>query len=138
MMNLQELQTIVYYELPVKLVVFENDGYNAIRQTAKNFFQGAEVGCSAKSGVSFPSFEKIAGAFGYPYKKCNCNAELGECLEWLYTTKGYALLEVSQRLDDPVCPKVMSRQTETGEFITPALHDMYPFIEKDELDSLMF
>ena len=39
MMNLQELQTVRYNELPVKIVVFENDGYNAVRQTSKNFFQ---------------------------------------------------------------------------------------------------
>lgn len=137
MMNLQELQTIVQYQLPVKVVIFENDGYNAIRQTSKNFFQGKEVGCSAKSGVSFPSFEKIAYAFGFPYRKCSCNAEIGEALKWLYETDGYALLEVSQRLDDPVCPKVMSRQNADGTFLTPALHDMYPFISAEELKSLM-
>ena len=137
MMNLQEFQTIVQYQLPVKMVIFENDGYNAIRQTAKNFFQGKEVGCSANSGVSFPSFEKIAYAFGYPYRKCNSNAEIGEALKWLYDTEGYALLEVSQRLDDPVCPKVMSRQNADGTFVTPALQDMYPFISGEELNSLM-
>ena len=137
MMNLQELQTIVHYNLPVKLVVFENDGYNAIRQTAKNFFQSKEVGCSASSGVSFPSFEKIAYAFGYPYRKCRSNAEIGEALQWLYEAEGYALLEVSQRLDDPVCPKVMSRQNADGTFMTPALQDMYPFIDPEELKSLM-
>lgn len=137
MMNLQELQTIVQYHLPVKLVIFENDGYNAIRQTAKNFFHGMEVGCSSKSGISFPSFEKIADTFGFPYRKCSTNAELGEALEWLYATEGYALLEVSQRLDDPVSPKVMSRQKPDGTFETPALQDMYPFIDKAEYDSLM-
>ena len=137
MMNLQELQTIVQYNLPVKMVIFENDGYNAIRQTAKNFFDGKEVGCSARSGVSFPSFEKIADAFGFPYRKCSSNAEIGEALQWLYQTEGYALLEVSQRLDDPVCPKVMSRQTADGTFVTPARHHMWPIISAEELKSLM-
>ena len=58
MMNLQELQTVVQYNLPVNLVVFSNDGYGAIRQTCKNFFNGAHIGCTPDSGVSFPSFEK--------------------------------------------------------------------------------
>lgn len=137
MMNLQELQTIIQYGLPVKLVIFENDGYNAIRQSSKNFFNGFEVGCNAKSGVSFPSFEKIAAAFGFPYRKCSSNGEIGEALQWLYETEGYALLEVSQRLNDPVCPKVMSRQNADGTFETPALQDMYPFIDQKELDFLM-
>ena len=40
MMNLQELQTIRQYNLPVKVVVFSNDGYGTMRQTCKNFFGG--------------------------------------------------------------------------------------------------
>lgn len=47
------------------------------------------------------------------------------------------LLEVLQAFDDPVTPKVMSRLDENGNMLTPALHDMYPFLEKSELESLM-
>ena len=137
MMNLQELQTIVHYNLPVKVVVFSNDGYNAIRQTCKNFFNGFNVGCNKESGVSFPEFSKIADAFGYPYHICESNKEVAESLEWLFSTPGFALLEVLQRLDDPVSPKVMSRLNEDGTFSTPAIQDMAPFLEKEELDSLM-
>lgn len=57
MMNLQELQTIIHYKLPVKVVVFSNDGYNAVRQTCKNYFNGKYIGCTADTGVSFPSFQ---------------------------------------------------------------------------------
>ena len=59
MMNLQELQTIRQYNLPVKLIIFSNDGYNAIRQTSKNFFGGVCIGCSKETGVSFPAFDDI-------------------------------------------------------------------------------
>ena len=40
MMNLQELQTINEYKLPIKLFVFNNDGYLMIKHTQKNFFKG--------------------------------------------------------------------------------------------------
>lgn len=42
-----------------------------------------------------------------------------------------------QALDDPVVPKVMSRLDENGKMLTPALQDMYPFLEKNELEKWM-
>lgn len=137
MMNIQELQTIKHYNLPIKIVIFSNDGYNAFRQTCKNFFNGLNVGCDAESGVSFPSFSKIADTFEYNYKCCHTNANLDECLEWLFEQTGQVILEIKQRLDDPIIPKVMSRMNKEGEFITPSIEDMYPFIDEGEYDSLM-
>lgn len=137
MMNLQELQTIKQYNLPVKVVVFANDGYNAIRQTSKNFFNGVCIGCTADTGVSFPSFENIANAFEYKYCKCETNEKLEDVLTDFFAMEGNVLLEIEQRYDDPIIPKVMSRMNEDGTFSTPSLEDMYPFIDKEEYDSLM-
>lgn len=137
MMNLQELQTIKHYGLPVKLVIFSNDGYNAIRQTSKNFFNGVCIGCTADTGVSFPSFEDVADTFGFEYKHCTCNAEVDDSLKWLFSNNENMLLEVDQRLDDPVTPKVMSRMLPDGSFSTPAIQDMAPFLDEDDLKSLM-
>ena len=137
MMNLQELQTMKHYDLPVKIVVCENNGYNAICQTSKNFFQGYNVGCTPETGVSFPPFSKVADAFGFEHRYCRNNAELDEALEWFFAAKGRVMLELWQRLDDPINPKVMSRMLPDGSFATPALQDMAPFLERDEYDSLM-
>lgn len=137
MMNLQELQTIHHYDLPVKVVVFSNDGYNAIRQTCKNFFGGYNVGCSKDSGVSFPSFEKVADTFGFAYYHCRTNGELDEAIAWLFAQDKQAILELDQRLDDPITPRIFSRLAEDGTFLTPALEDMCPFLEQDELNELM-
>ena len=138
MMNLQELQTIHHYNLPVKIVIFSNDGYNAIRQTAKNFFNGKCIGCTPESGVSFPDFHSVADTFGFKYKCCNCNAEVEDSLKWLFSSEASVLLEVKQRLDDPVIPKVMTRLLDDGSYSTPAIQDMYPFLDKDDYDELMF
>ena len=137
MMNLQELQTIKGYHLPVKVVLFENNGYNAIRQTSKNFFKGASIGCSPETGVSFPDFKKIAEAFDYEYYCCSLNSDVDKSLEWLFRKAGNMLLEVKQRLDDPIIPKVMSRLDENGKMRTPALEDMFPFLTRKEHDELM-
>ena len=137
MMNLQELQTIVQYDLPIKIVVFSNDGYNAIRQTSKNFFDGKYIGCTKETGVSFPDFSKIADVFGFEYKKCSCNNEVEDSVKWLVNSKNRVFLEISQRLDDPITPKVLSRLDENGKLLTPELHDMSPFLSQEEIEELM-
>lgn len=137
MMNLQELQTVVQYDLPVRIVIFSNDGYGAIRQTSKNFFNGAYIGCTPDSGVSFPSFEKVADTFGLEYKKCRTNSEVEEAVKWLVSNENRCLLEIEQRFDDPVTPKVMSRLDENGKMLTPALQDMYPFLATEDYQELM-
>lgn len=137
MMNLQELQTIVYKKLPIKIVVFENEGYGAIKQTCKNFFDGKEFGCSPESGVSCPKFQRIAEAFGYQYNCCYTNEEIEEKLNWLRQTEGICILEIKQQLDDPVLPKLMSKLDEQGKMTSPKLHDMYPFVNADDMEWLM-
>ena len=138
MMNLQELQTIVQYKLPIHLTVFSNEGYGAIRQTSKNFFNGAYIGCTPDTGVSFPDFKKVAETFGFRYICCHNNGEVEKCIQEMMQSKERVLLEVLQAFDDPVTPKVMSRLDENGKMLTPALQDMYPFLEKEEMDKLMF
>lgn len=138
MMNLQELQTIKHYHLPVKVIIFSNDGYSAIRQTCKNFFSGTFIGCTPESGISFPDFERLADAFDFTYKCCRCNDEVEESLNWVLNTKGNLLLEIKQQIENPLIPKLMSRMNADGSFSTPALHDMAPFLPKAEIENLMF
>lgn len=137
MMNLQELQTIVQYNLPISIVIFSNNGYGAIRQTSKNFFNGAYIGCTPDTGVSFPNFGGIASVFGFEYRKCSSNLEVEKAVQWLLGTQQRCLLEIEQELDDPVIPKLMSRLDEDGNMLTPALQDMYPFLEKKDYEKLM-
>lgn len=137
MMNLQELQTIVQNDLPISIVVFANDGYGAIRQTSKNFFDGAYIGCTPDTGVSFPDFAKVAETFGFVYRKCSSNEQVEEAVQWLVGSSKRVLLEIAQKFDDPVTPKVMSRLGENGKMLTPALQDMYPFLPEEEYRELM-
>lgn len=137
MMNLQELQTIKHYDVPVKIILFSNQGYGTIRNTCKNFFDGTKVGCDPESGVGMPDFEKVALAFGYHYRRCSTNEEAAACIDWLFESERHAFLEVMQDFDDVFEPKLQSRLQEDNTFATPALHDMAPFIDKEELNKLM-
>lgn len=132
MMNLQELQTIKYNGLAVKVVVFSNEGYGAIRQTCKNFFDGLYTGCDETSGVSFPSFKDVAATFGFGYLKCaNCN-ELEQKIEDFLAFDSNVILEVAQLKDDPVSPKIMSKLRADGTFETPNFTDLSPFVTEEE------
>ena len=137
MMNLQELQTIIHNHLPIKIVVMENEGYGAIRQTCKNFFHGIDFGCSPQTGVSCPDFLKVARAFGFEADVCDNIDQLDEKLDqFLNCTKPFVLL-VRQQLDDPVLPKLMSKLDHNGKMTSPKLHDMYPFVSEEDMKWLL-
>ncbi len=65
MMNLQELQTIVHHELPIKIVIFNNDGYLMIKNSQKSLFDGRYTCSDKKSGVTCPDYTKLGKAFGF-------------------------------------------------------------------------
>lgn len=137
MMNLQELATIAHNNLPVHITIFSNDGYNGIRQTCKNYFNGKNVGCDKESGISFPSFAKVAEAFGFPYRICNNNSEIAESIEWLFAQPSYAILEVLQKYDNSPVPRVVSRLRNDGTSEPAYLQDMFPFLDKKLVETLM-
>jgi len=133
MMNLQELQTIVGYKLPVKVFVLNNSGYHSIRQTQSSFFAGRIVGCGTDSGLSFPDFGRLAAAFGMPFERCSRHAELQGAIARTLAHAGAAMCEVMLDLSQPFAPKLSSRKLEDGSMVTSSLEDMAPFLSREEL-----
>ncbi|MDR1695377.1 MAG: thiamine pyrophosphate-binding protein [Endomicrobium sp.] len=138
MMNMQELQTIVYNKLPVKIVIFSNDGYRGIAQTCKNYFNSKNVGCTPESGISMPDFSKVAAAFGFDFNLCKTDTDVKNKISWLFEQKGFCIMEVLQQYDNPASPRVMSKLNADGTSAPAALHDMYPFLDSAELSRCFF
>jgi len=132
-LNIQELQTIVHYHLPVKIFVLNNGGYLSIRQTQSNFF-GLLVGESPASGVSFPNFEKLAGAYGLPVTSIRTAHDFPSIDEFL-AAPGPGLCEVHLDPAQEFEPRLKSRQLPDGKLVSPNLEDMYPFLDPVELAS---
>lgn len=128
-MNLQELQTIVHNNLPIKIFVHNNEGYFAIVQTHTNFF-GRLSGCTRDSGISFPSFEKLAYAYDIPYFRAENHEELDEILPEVINHRGYAICEIISDTDQPIAPKMKSKVLENGQIVSPKLDDLYPFLDE--------
>jgi acetolactate synthase I/II/III large subunit len=132
-MNIQELQTVAQYKLPVKIFVLNNDGYLSIRLTQSNFF-GRLVGESKASGVSFPDMEKIATAYGIPTMKFDRASQVDELRKAL-SQPGPLLVNVMLDSTQGFEPRLKSKQLEDGTISTPALEDMYPFLSAEELEA---
>lgn len=137
-MNLQELQTIIHHRLPIKIFVINNGGYHSIRQTQKNFFGEPLVGIGEDSGdLSFPSMEKLAWAYGYPYQKINDNYKLEE-IEKTLQVQGPAICEVFVDTQQKFEPKCASKRLEDGSMVSAPLEDLAPFLSEEELKQQMF
>ena len=132
-MNLQELQTIVHYKLPIKIFVLNNQGYHSIRQTQNNFFGLPFVGCNVESGVSFPDMERIAYAYGMPFVRCRTHDELGESIAGTLEGNAPAICEIMVTPEQPFAPRVSSKRLADGKMVSKPLEDQAPFLERNEL-----
>ena len=134
-MNLQELQTIRHNDLPIHLFVINNEGYHSIRQTQSNFFGGKLVGVGPESGdLSFPALEKLAWAYGFPYMALHSSDSLQEDLRKVLACQGPCICEVFVSKLQKTEPKTSSRRLPDGRMESAPLEDMYPFLEREELD----
>jgi acetolactate synthase I/II/III large subunit len=131
-MNVQELQTLSATGLPVKIFVFNNNGYLSIRQTQEAFFKRF-AGESPASGVTFPDMLNLAQAYqirAYRYTEAH---ELDCGINELLDQPGPALFDIMLDPSQPFEPRVTSKRLENGQIVSTALDDMYPFLSPDEL-----
>lgn len=140
MMNLQELQTIVTNNLPIKIFLINNQGYHSIRITQSNLFsEHTKVGIGPESGdLSFPSFQKIAMAFGYPYFAIHENDSISETVKNALSTPGFTFCEVFTNTKQVWEPKSSAKRLPDGTLISPPLEDLAPFLPEEELLANMF
>jgi len=75
MMNVQELQTMIYYNFPIKIFLLNNGGYYSIRNTHLRYF-GKVFAADEKSGVGFPDWSRLAPAWGIKYERIRNKRDL--------------------------------------------------------------
>ena len=136
-MNVQELQTLVGYRLPVKLFVLNNGGYLSIRQTQTGFFQGRRIGEGPESGITFPTMVRLAQAYGIPSFIIEKHSDF-EIIGRELDNDGPVLFDVQLDPSQEFEPRLRSRIQPDGKIVTPNLEDMYPFLSPEELASNMF
>jgi acetolactate synthase I/II/III large subunit len=132
MFNIQELQTVKNYNIPIKLFVLENKGYLTMKLMQKknfNFITGADP----SSGVSFPSFKKIASTFGLNYIKLN-GKNMKKNIGRLLKSKKPILAEINMNPYQELTPRLQNKLNLDGTFSLPQYDDLYPYLNKEEIE----
>ena len=138
MMNIQELATVAYNKLNMKIFVLNNNGYLSIRQTQRNLFQPPFIGIDSESGVGFPNFEKLADAFGLKYFRIDSEAEADETLNQALRFEGPCLCETVVDPNQNFEPKSSSKVLPDGRIVSPSLDDMAPFLDREEFKKIKY
>ena len=131
MFNIQELQTVKGYKIPMKIFVLENQGYLTMKLMQEKNFK-LLVGSSKKSGLSLPSLRKIAQSYDMHYFKLKGN-KIKNQINRILCLKSAAIVEVNMPPKQPLIPRTQNKLLPDGSFFTPKLDDLYPFLGKKEL-----
>ena len=123
-MNIHELQTMKHNNLPIKLIVLNNDGYLSIKLTQNAFFNRKYVASEKTSGVTLPCFKKIADAYGIPYFRIEKNWDVEKVLSDFLTSSGPCICEVFTDPREAHEPKVMAKLDDNGKFIPGELKNI--------------
>ena len=131
--NIQELETLKRLNLPVKLFVLNNNGYAAIRNTQKRFFNGRFVCCDPESGLTIPDLKKIAKAYGLKYFQIKNQNRLEKEVRDVIETEGPVMCEVMIDPDLQIQPRISSMVMPDGRIVSKPLEDLWPFLESKEV-----
>jgi acetolactate synthase-1/2/3 large subunit len=130
MLNLQELQTIKTHNLPVKIIIFNNDGYLMIKHTQNMLFGGTRTCVDKKTGVELPDYKKIAMAFDYDYYTI-------DQVDSFLSSTNQCIMEVFMKSDQEFIPKVRGTKNNDNTIITGLLEDMHPLLPLEEIKECM-
>jgi acetolactate synthase-1/2/3 large subunit len=131
-MNIQELATISYNHLPVKIFYLDNGGYASIRQTQDNFF-GRRFGIDNQTGIGFPDTGKLADAYALEHFEIRDSRNMRETIDKVLCFKGPVLCHVYLDPEHIFEPKLSSARNRDGQLVSKPLEDMYPFLPRDVL-----
>lgn len=135
--NIQELQLITTYMLPVKLFVFSNQGYASIYTMQRNNFEGRYAGCNVNSGLVFPNIQETARLYGLPYFCIHTSDEIDSVLEQIMMDNRPCLCEIKGSIQFDEIPKSVTTVNTDGTFSSCRLENLYPYVSAAEQEKNM-
>ena len=142
MFNIQEMQTIINYKIPLKLFIINNGGYLTMKLMQRKNFKKF-VGADDNSGLTLPKFLHVAKSFGFDTYKIDKEKNLKEKIKKILKSKKPTVCEIITPPMQELVPRVQTQMNKDGSFQPAMLDNMYPFlgikkvneIRKDLLDS---
>ena len=137
MMNIQELQTIIQHNLPIKIVIFNNDGYLMIKHTQKMLFNGNYSAVDKNTGIVLPDYMKVAKAFGYENFRIKTWSEFDFYFPRFMNHKGPSICEIYMPSEQEFIPKVKGVVQKDGSMFAPPLEEMSPILPINVINRIM-
>ncbi len=135
-LNIQELETIAYHKINVKMFIFQNAGYAAIATMQDRNFEGFHVGSDKASGVSMPDLEKITAAYGIPYFSIRKDEEIGQVVRQVLESDGPVACGLFGSIKFDEIPKCISSLDKNGRRVSAALENPFPFLSEEEMQEI--
>lgn len=124
--NIQDLDVIVMHNLPIKVVVLNNNCLGMVRQFQDMYFGGRQQ--STVIGYGCPNLVKIAEAYGLPTVTINSLDEADTLIAKAFNMPGPVYIEVKLELNSCVNPKLV---------VNYPIEDMSPHLDRKELAGAM-
>jgi acetolactate synthase-1/2/3 large subunit len=136
-LNIQELQTIVHHRLPIKVFIFNNGGYLAIRNTQKAFLDGRYIGSDKSGGVSLPDFLKVSCAYGIKAIRLACDKNIKQKINLVLKNNYPVICEIMLSRNQQILPRVGYEKNQHGVALSRPLEDMFPYLSRKEFKQVM-
>lgn len=130
MMNIQELQTIASYNIPVKIIVVNNGIYAVIRKRQKELFRTRTIGTDTTNGVSVPSFENLSNCFNIPYYRIESKDDLAAGIEYVLSVDGPILCEIIATENQDYIRSGAAFNSQR-KFVNRPIEDQMPFLDRE-------
>lgn len=129
-MNIQDFATLAYYNLPIKLFVYNNCGYMLIRHNQHNYMNDRFLGVGPDSGVPAVDFGKVAAAYGLKAVKIAGKEEIHDKVKEVLEYEGPVICEVMVQEFGIIAPRISSRVMPDGSLKAAEFDDLWPFLSE--------
>lgn len=127
-MNVQEFATLHYNRLPIKLFVFQNNGYMLIRHNQHNYMNDRFLGVGPDSGLETPDYCKVAVAYGLDSCELTADDDLEEKFKEILAKDGPFVCQILVQEFGGIVPRIASRVMPDGSLKAAEFDDLYPFL----------
>lgn len=130
-MNVQELSVVAGEHLPIAIFIINNNGYASIRNTQNNLNMD-KLGSDCYKELRLPYYDKVAKAFNLDSKFVHYDMDFPKTIEY---PKVYEVFV--SRYQQTICRTKTTKQPD-GSLKASALEDLWPFLDKEEIENALY
>lgn len=133
LMNIQELATLEFSKLPIKIIVLNNNGYGSIKTSQDRYFDGRRLGTDRSSLLGIPQLEGLVRGFNLPYFRIESHSVMVDKLKECLSLDGPGIIELIVDPDQSTEPRVYTEISNDGQFQTSNMERLSPILDEEEL-----